>query len=211
MPFVPVPDTLLVEIVFEQDGQTVENTLYFTNDAEWSEGTALDWLGQLRTIVEEELMPLLHTSIKLVRLIGTLLTAIDSFSTILVVSPPVTGSVTGTVLPNNSSYTVTFNTAARGRSNRGRNYIAGLNTAAMVDGNHVTTDFRTALVSYYDVIRAAALDNGTRWVVASKFSGVDSDGHPIPRSVGVTHIVVAASTFDDVVDSQRRRLPGRGI
>jgi hypothetical protein len=200
----------MVELVFEEDGQIVENTLYFTNDADWSEGTALDWLGALRDIIETELMPLLHTTIALVRLVGTLLTAVDSFSTILVVTPPIGGSVGGTVLPNGTAYTVTFNTAARGRSNRGRNYIAGLNTAAMVDGNHVTGDFRVALLAYFDAIRLAALDASLRWVVVSRFSGVDGDGKPIPRVTGVTHNITSASTFDNVVDSQRRRLPGRG-
>jgi hypothetical protein len=48
-------------------------------------------------------------------------------------------------------------------------------------------------------------------VIASRFSGVDPDtGKPIPRTAGVTTNVITVVAADLVIDSQRRRLPGRG-
>jgi len=47
-------------------------------------------------------------------------------------------------------------------------------------------------------------------VVVSRFSGVDADGHPIPRTTGVSTLVASVAIVDPVIDSQRRRLPGRG-
>jgi len=46
--------------------------------------------------------------------------------------------------------------------------------------------------------------------VASRFSGVDGDGKPIPRTAGVVTPISNVIVVDRVLDSQRRRLPGRG-
>jgi len=210
MPFVPVPNTLMVETVFEQGGQIVENTSYWERPDGWSLEVVQGFIGAVRTLIQEELMPLLSTTIQLVRLVGTLLDAADALSYTLTVSPPFGGSAAGTALPNGSSYTISFLTAGRGRSNRGRNYIAGIPVTGTVDNNHVDPDFRTGLLSFYESLRALGVPSSTFMVVVSRFSGVDGDGKPIPREVGVTSTITSFATFDDVLDSQRRRLPGRG-
>lgn len=210
MPFIPVPDTLQVETVFELYGQVVENTAYFKNDAGWTESSISDFLDAMRSLVETDLMPSLSTAIKFVRLIGTLLDAVDSLGIVLSVTPPVTGSNVGAGLPNNSAYVITFNTATRGRSGRGRNYIAGLTTADESDANTVNDMFRTGIIAYYTALKALGSENGATMVVASRYSGVDADGKPIPRATGVTYPITGFSTFDRTLDSQRRRLPGRG-
>jgi len=38
---------------------------------------------------------------------------------------------------------------------------------------------------------------------------VDSNGHPIPRSAGVTKVITQYA-MDNLVDSMRKRLTGRG-
>lgn len=211
MPFVPLPDTLGVQVVYEQAGQVMENTMYFRSTSEWNLTTATEFLTGLRTLVETELMPLLHTSIQLVRLIATLLDAVDGFVVNNEVTPPVTGSDNGDPAPNQIAYTITFKTNSRGRSFRGRNYIAGLNSNVLATANTVTTDFRTGLLDYYSAVRAYALDGDALMVVASRFSGVDGDGKPIPRTTGVTTPITSFGTQDVNVDTQRRRSLGRGF
>jgi hypothetical protein len=44
----------------------------------------------------------------------------------------------------------------------------------------------------------------------SRYSGVDEDGRPIPRVAGETADILSVLVVDATVDSQRRRLPGRG-
>lgn len=210
MAFVPVPNTAEVETVFELYSQVVENTAYFRKEGGWTEGSLSDFLDAMRSLVETDLMPSLSTAIKFIRLIGTLLDAVDSLGLVLSVTPPVAGSNIGAGLPNNSAYVVTFNTATRGRSGRGRNYIAGLTTADESDANTVNDMFRTGILAYYSALKALASENGAEMVVVSRFSGVAPDGKPIPRVTGVTHPITGFSTFDRTLDSQRRRLPGRG-
>jgi hypothetical protein len=210
MPFVPVDKTLQVETIFELDGQVVENTAYFKNTIEWDLAGVTAFIEGMKDLVVEELLPLLSSSITLVRLVGTLLDAVDALSYTLPVSPAVAGGVAQESESNNTAYTITFLTAGRGRSNRGRNYIAGI-PVTDVTGNTVAGSFRTGLLAYYSALRAYAISwEGVAMVVVSRFSGVDAEGKPIPRAAGVTNAITGFTTYDLIVDSQRRRLPGRG-
>lgn len=204
MPFVPVANTVMVEAVYEWDGQVVENTMYFERTVGGvAEGDITGLLELIRTTIEEELMPLLTTGIQLVRLVGTLLEAIDAISVTLSVNPPFAGGVPDEAMPNNVSYVVSFITAQRGRSFRGRNYVPGLPQTA-VAGNHIVPGTRTALLAFYETLAAAAVIDEWLMVVVSRFA------NGAERVAGVTTPINAFTTFDTVVDSQRRRLPGRG-
>jgi hypothetical protein len=74
----------------------------------------------------------------------------------------------------------------------------------------VKTDFRNSLVAFYEGLQDVGTVNGASMVVVSRFSGVDSAGKPIPKTNGSVAFITGFGTFDAVLDSQRRRLPGRG-
>jgi hypothetical protein len=120
------------------------------------------------------------------------------------------GDQSGPQLPNNNTLTVSFRTANRGRSFRGRNYVVGLVRDNVLD-NNVVIGYANQVQTVYEQLlpTGTILTDGT-WVIASRFSGVDGDGKPIPRAVGVTTPVTSVVIVDGIVDSQRRRLPGRG-
>ena len=63
----------------------------------------------------------------------------------------------------------------------------------------------------YEGLPSVATVAGYTWVVASRFSGVDAEGDPIPRAAGITTPITTVLIVDNLVDSQRRRLSGRGI
>jgi hypothetical protein len=210
MPFVPVADTVQVQTIFELDGQIVENTSYWFKVGGWTEGDISDHLAALKTFIVSDLMPLLSSAIQLVRMIGILLDTAESIGVVLNVSPPVVGSDASGALPNNVTYTVTFLTAGRGRANRGRNYIPGISVNATDGANIISNDFRLAIVDFYEGLRLVGASSGAVMGVVSRFSGVDSAGRPIPRTVGAVTAITGFTTFDAVLDSQRRRLPGRG-
>lgn len=210
MPFVPVANTLMIESVYELDGQIVENTAYFLKPGGWDEASISAMLADVRDFIISDLLPLLSSIIQLVRVVGTLLDAADSIAVTLNVNPPSPGLDASGANPNNVTYTVTQFTSHRGRSNRGRNYVPGIPISAMDGPNVVTTDFRVALIEYYDGLFAVGTANGAIMGVVTRFSGVDSAGKAIPRTVGGISAITGFGTFDAILDSQRRRLPGRG-
>jgi len=112
-------------------------------------------------------------------------------------------------LPNNVAVTVSFRTGLSGRFARGRNYVSGLSEDAVVL-NTVDSAVLADIQAGYEALQDVASDNTSTWVVVSRFSGVDGDGVPIPRVEGVTTPITAVIIVDSIIDSQRRRLPGRG-
>jgi hypothetical protein len=212
MPFVPVPDAVLVDIVYEMDNQVVENTMWFTNSSPIDESAIHALLLAVRNIIEADLMPLLSSTISLVKLIGTLMEVADGLSLVFNTALPISGEASSEQLPSDVSYVITFNTAGRGRASRGRNYMMGIPQDSVLV-NTVSSDFRTGLLDFFTTLKAATSEIGWTHVVAHRFSGhtiVDGRKVPTPLTVGVTKPVTSYSTFDATVDSQRRRLPGRG-
>lgn len=210
MPFIPVPNTAEVELVQVLDGQRIENTLYVAQSTAW-DAPALNqlcdivaawWTANMAPIVSDQ-----------VTLITVEATSLESNTA------PVGANTTGTPsiglqgepVPNNCALAVSFRTALRGRSFRGRNYVAGL-AEADVNRSHVDATLVLQVQDAYNAFLTAVSDApvGGTWVVVSRFSGVDSAGRPIPRGTGIATPVVSALVTDDVIDSQRRRLPGRG-
>lgn len=209
MPFVPVPNTCLIEIQMLLDGQQVENTLYASKVTPY-EVADLEELAQLVVVWwQEECIPLYSNQVFLQAVVCTSLEDAEAAQWVEPVNTLNVGALTSPALPNNNAFTITILTSARGRSNRGRNYITGL-TEAVVTNNQINGQHISDWLAAYSELKAR-IDLIARFlVVVSKYSGVDGSGNPIPREEGVATIVTGFRVFDDVIDSQRRRLPGRG-
>lgn len=113
------------------------------------------------------------------------------------------GSVTGTGLPLNAAIVTTERTQLRGRSYRGRMYLSGLTTTQMNGENAVNTTFLTTLLGWWTALIAQFSPNNLVWVVASK------QHNKVVTDPAVTTVVTSV-TIDPYIDSQRRRLFGRG-
>jgi len=205
MAFVPVPNTVEVEVVYDLDGQICENTLYFFKDAEIGISDITSLLSVVRNAIEDELLPLLHTSISLIRLVGTLLDAAEAISVVASVIPAVPGGLgSSAALPNGTAYAIQFKTPNRGRSFRGRNYVMAIPVGVRSDANTIASSYRDSLLAAYTSIGAAGADDGWIHVVVSRYH------NGAPRVTGLSTAVNAYAASDLTLDSQRRRLPGRG-
>jgi len=211
MPFVPVANTVEVELRFLLDGQHIENTLYFEIGIAPDPSNMTTLLNNVESWWIDNVAPLCSASLSLVELVATDLTTATGPQ---VTVAPVGGDPGGLgqpALPNNVTLSVSFRTANRGRSFRGRNYFPVLSEGQVTD-NTVTAGVVTAIQDAYAAILTDV--NGglppVTWVVVSRFSGIDSNGDPIPRVAGISTPVTTVVIVDPIIDSQRRRLPGRG-
>jgi len=211
MPFIPVPNAAAVEIRFLLDGQHIENTLGFERADAVTEANLTDLNGAVTGWWLENMAPLQPTALQLVEVVCTDLTTDSGPQVTIAPATEQFGLVDSPALPNNVSLCVSFRTGHRGRSSRGRNYIPALWEAGVVAntvGGTIVTAFAAA---YTELITDTGLaDAGWTWVVISRFSGVDADHHPIPREEGTVLPVTSVTIVDPIVDSMRRRLPGRG-
>ena len=203
MAFIPAPNTAMVEILYTQDNQMLENTLYFEGVAPWTELT----LTQLATAINgwwvDEMQALTSNT---VTLRGTKATSLESETAPSVEVPPAvttTGSSAEQPLPNNVTIAIKFGSASRGRSGRGRNYIVGL-TENVVAGNQLDAAVADLYLAAYGALSDITVPNDAQQVIVSRFTD------NAPRVTALTSPVTSRTFADLIVDSQRRRLPGRG-
>jgi hypothetical protein len=203
MPFVPIPNTVKVETCFSWDSQAVENVYHVRVSGDINEAL-LDNLNSLFYTWWSQYPANLQANTLLVT--RTIISdASQQYGVAKEYAPGVinAGQVTNSpALPNNVSVAVKWNTGLRGRSYRGRTYHLGLYEAA-VTGNNVIPTTVAALISAYTALMTTLDAQGYELVVASRFQG------NLPRVTGVATPALTV-TCDSTIDSQRRRLPGRG-
>ena len=204
MAFVPVPNTALVEAVYQLDSQICENTLYF----EFASGTPTaadltDLVEAVNSAIRTSILPFLTTVTQLLRVIGTLLDVVDAIQYTSVTSLPAVGGVASETMPNSSAACISFRTGLTGRSFRGRNYILGI-PVGNVTQNTLNSDWTALMVTGWNAIGSAAFDIGWNWVAVSRVSG------GLDRAEGVTTPITTVLFTDNIIDTQRRRGPGRG-
>lgn len=210
MAFVPVPLTVEAEIRMLLQGEKVENTLWW-RFAEPPTSTDLETLGEnLFTWWSSSYAAIASEDLVLNEILITDMSEEEGIQ-FTRNGDGVNGEVSGDILPNNSSVCVSFRTGFSGRSRRGRNYVPGLPIGSRDGVNTITQAYATALTEAYTALLDSEVVESAIWVIASRFSGTDPDtGRPIPRAEGVTTPVSAVVVTDLILDSQRRRLPGRG-
>ena len=205
MVFVPVVDTAHVSIEGQVDGQQTINDLYFkhtTGPIAFSDLFIL--VNQLVSWYNGTVSALLNEAWTGRRMVGQDMTAPNS-ATVQNSMAGMVGGVSGEAAPNNCSMAVHFSSGLSGRSFSGRNYIPVL-TNSQVSGNIIDGTFISDIVlAYTELVNpSSVLPAGWAWVVASKFS------NNLPRVTGLTSEIFTVTVLDNVVDSMRRRLPGRG-
>lgn len=118
---------------------------------------------------------------------------------------PLAGTwATGGAAPNNVSLCASLRTGLTGRSARGRWYWYGVPndkiTLSAIDAGYVAS-----VVGALDNLNTLLTSLSAAWVIVSHFnSGIPRVGGPVYFNV------VDILCVDNTVDSQRRRLPGRG-
>jgi hypothetical protein len=115
----------------------------------------------------------------------------------------------GGALPGNCTFCLTLQTGLAGRSQRGRIYLPGLSTGDLqaAPNQSLVTSARAAVyvASLNQLIaQISSLGAGHKLVVTSFRTG------GAWRAAGVNSVVLNAGFADLAVDSQRRRLVGRG-
>jgi len=210
MPFVPVANSALVEIRMVAEGQHCENTLWFELGIVPTEAALTNLLTGIGSWWRANIKPITSSRVRVSEYVATSMDTISGPQVTVAGDSLDNGASTANTMPLGTALTVSFRTALRGRSFRGRNYILGM-TEDQVDGNSVVAGVTGLWTAAYEALLAATPISGWSWIIASRFSGVNPTTHkPIPRAAGVTTPVTAVVIVDEFIDSQRRRLSGRG-
>jgi hypothetical protein len=204
MAFIPVDKVAQANIRALLFGQRIENTLYFSQPVSgWDGAALLAAATALSTWWNDNLLPLLSASYILQSVFMRDLTSEDGDVVEWFGDNGEAGADTNASAPSNVAFVVKFLTGLAGRSFRGRNYIGGLGAENYTANAVALSTVNGIIAAYQDLIDGLVADVGT-WVVVSRFSA------GAPRTAGLASPILTVGYSDLFVDSQRRRLTGRG-
>jgi hypothetical protein len=203
MAFVPTPNTVRVIFQFAYGESIVEVTIAITKATAWTGADFDDLMPELQTWWDTELKPYMTGAIALTNIKATDISSETGTVRELPIVPPIAGTGDAATLPANAAYVTTFNTPLRGRSYRGRAYLPGIPQNKRVGAQDVDPTWAANVIAAFSYINSY-LEVGWFHAVVSLFHDL------FPRVTGVaTPITSYAGDFH--IDSQRRRLAGRGI
>lgn len=202
-PYVPVFDCMEVEVRYLIESQRTENVFTFSTGGESFVAAA----QAVYDVLETGWWPIVRNFFS---------TALAHDSVYIVDLSEQTGPVaefgafanpTGTVntgsAPLNVAACVGLRTNARGRSYRGRKFM-GPPALGLVSGSYLGSTGAGVLNDAFESLISSAGAAGVPLVVVSRVT------NGAPRTTGIQTLVTSARLTDTVLDSQRRRLPGRG-
>jgi len=190
-------------MVFSQDGQFLMNKHHYLNTAGWDAGSLNNLGTALLEWWENNLQEHVPDEVSLVSIDVIDLTEGSGLGISVTEGLPSQGAGTGVPMPNNVTLAVKKGTGFIGRSFRGRTYHIGL-TEAQVAGNTVDSAVLEVLRDAYDGLKEPA---GMLIPIDLCVLSEWADGEQ--RTEGICTVVTGIG-IDPTVDSQRRRLPGRG-
>lgn len=205
MPFVPVPNTCQVEMVFDFHAQTCENVYHVVKDTDWSEADLGAIAETFTSWWQTNMRALHHLGLTLTRVKARNIETSTGLGVEVGVSSNNVGTATGSPYPNNAAVSVKWTTALSGRSYRGRTYHMGLSDAFTQTANQnlLTSTFAANLRTGYLALMTAVNVAAKNLVVVSKYT------NNAPRTTGLATVILGVSV-NTALDSQRRRLPERG-
>jgi len=201
MAFVPGANCVQVELKGSYNTQFYENTLYF----QCTSAVNATNVGDLMDFLENDFLPdwLIGLSDELFidEIYVTDMKTVSSPTYSRTLIPALEGTETGSPgLPGSVAACISFRTANRGRSARGRNYVSGL-TENNVTGNAIDVGQLNFLVAAYELLLGGgSFPAAWTWVVFSRYL-LGS-----PRVAALIQDITDVLSTDITADSQRGRL-----
>jgi len=204
MPFVPAPQIMEMQFRTTWAGQQTMNRVHVNALAPVTQLTCQNLANAGLTWWETNVTGITPTNLLLREVYVKGLDSITPFQATAAPPAPLAGSFGQPSLPNNVAICASLRTGLAGRSARGRWYWQGL-TEGVVFDNDVIAGHIASIDGALSNLGGTIVGLGFLWVIWSYISG------GAPRVGGPVYFGVSDIIFvDSVVDSQRRRLPGRG-
>jgi|SRR5215216_223440 len=202
--FIEAPGVVKAQIIFDASSQKVENVYHILSGA----GVALADLdriqGKLATWLTTNWKPNSSSGVSCALMVLNDESVENGVGKEYIINPAIVGSAAGGNLPLHNTVAIKWSTGLTGRSFRGRTYHVGL-VPGHISGNQLSGGFAGTLGTMYNALKTTLSGGGT----VDKLVVVSRCNNNVWRSTAVVTEITGASV-DINVDSQRRRLTGRG-
>jgi len=205
MAFVPAPNITMIEWRMVLNGQKVENRLMLHSPTQATPAALQAFAIFGWNWWENTYAPLITHNCLLSSVVATDLTVQNSAQYTYAPDTTTTGTVAGAGMPNEVAFCLSLHTDVRGRSARGRWFVAGIPRESMADDNNLSSTAAEALRAALGTYVSEFQTGTTNIMIVSYRSG------GVPRPGGPVYFIVrSVSVTDTIVDSQKRRKPGVG-
>lgn len=199
----PTDGCAKAEIRFTLNGQQAENVINWQHALGDVDATTLQALAEgIAAVVTSDWLPLMAATCIFrevyVEAYGGPISLTHTTS-----GANAVGTAEGNAMPGGSTFCLSLRTGFAGRSKRGRMYTLGM-TEEQQNAGIVTSTYRNGWLAAWGALQAALVSDNWFPVVLSKV--VDGETLPFGDPTPITAVIAV----DDFVDSQRRRLQGRG-
>jgi hypothetical protein len=202
-PFVPIADTVKFELLYSLGGQKLENVINIKLAGTPLIADAVNVAAYIVGWWNTNIAPLTSAAVNLTGIRATNIDSADGFQFEYTTGLPLSGgAVAGQIMPGNVTVAVRLTTDKRGRNYTGRLYHVGL-MSGQVAGDLLTGGAVTAIKGAYEALQTGLATVSGQWVVASYWL------NKTLRTIGIATPIEGISV-DQALDSQRRRLIGRG-
>jgi len=203
MPSSLVPNTMQCDVIFLLFGQRVENVYHITSPDGVDAAVLSDCADAMETWAEDQWMGVVSEDVQLLGVEVKNLSILGGGVVTRAPATTVVGSYTSPSLPGNVSFCASARTEQTGRSHRGRKYVAGVPSSQRT-GNLVSSAYALQVISVLNDLVAVLSAINQVLSVVSRIQ--DHIVLGVAQTTPITNF-----TFTDLyIDSQRRRLTGRG-
>ena len=208
MAFQPVDKVIELTAVYTLFGQTVENKFYALCASTVTSAMCTELAAILDHWVTSSWLASMSSSLTYVRSIARDLTSEGSFESIDSTGAGGVGGAAAVTDANNVAFAIHRQTVFSGKKQKSRIYTPPIPSANLTDTNHVSSTaaniYKNSLDTLFTNIAAGTETTYTNGFVSRVLDHA-------PRAAGLFVESIGWSLVDLILDSQRRRLPGRGI
>lgn len=204
-PFIPAPNCASVELIYLAAGQIIENTFHVQKSSPYSFADLQALRGLFNTWDQTTVSGIRASTTVLTRIRTKSLDASNGDTEDYTLPVPRAGSAGAAALPLNVTFCLRCITNSAGRSYRGRIYFAGIPSNYLgATINEISASWANTMVSYLTNFKATLLAAGHTMVVVSYRN------NKAWRTTAAATAITQWGYADLYLDSQRRRLSGRG-
>lgn len=207
-PFIPAPKCASFELFYTFGSYVMENVLHTKSDIDYTDAMLQDVASRICTWDTNYARGIRGSGVNLVNIRCKALHASDAPLRDYIDAGNHAGSYGGSVLPPNATFCTSLRTGLAGRSARGRWYWVGLTTSHLASAYQISAvaggTFTNYLNLLYGALWPSSGGHGHDWTIVSYMHD------KAWREEAATYHVISILNTDLNVDSQRRRLAGRG-
>lgn len=210
MPTIPIPNGVMVELIYSYNGQRIENVYHATKGSPANVADLNALVTLFRTWENGTAKARRSVACSLVQIDATALDGPGAPVVTVPILPAIAGTHASSAAPCYTTIAIKHTSGLGGRSFRGRTYWIGVGQAWLGGGDLIAQSEADLVAGYYNTLRTQLLAGGWTFCIASKYSGVvivNGRRRAVPRAQGILTPVLASTCERGLDTNRHRKLP----